>query len=134
MTADELNELDEVSHAISQLAHLDSADTEDVGVEPVVDELDAPRPVAAVHEPIEVAEDVQLPLLENLQLTDAVWKWFLKADAKYRRFFIRRLEQLASGQRCRILSKRLTGCKHHIYETYFDQAGLSYESLPISMD
>ena len=129
--ADELIDLDDdITHAISQLGTcVDSGELEDVDVGSVVVEL-AARPAAAVHDPIEAAEnarppqleDVQLPPLENVQWTDAVQKWFLRQDAKYRGFFIRRLEQLASGERSRILSKRLTGCRHHIYETYLDQA------------
>lgn len=41
---------------------------------------------------------------------------------KYREFFIRRVEDLASGRRSRIIAKRLEGCKNgRIFETYLEQ-------------
>ena len=56
-----------------------------------------------------------------IKFTSDVVKWLRRADSKYREFFVRRIEQLASGQRSRILNKRLTGCKTTIYETYLEQ-------------
>lgn len=55
-------------------------------------------------------------------LTNAVLKWCRASDPTYVGFFVRRIQQLASGQRSRILAKRLTGCfKATIFETYLEQ-------------
>jgi hypothetical protein len=48
-------------------------------------------------------------------------KFLRVGDSKYREFFIRRIEQLATGDRSRILAKRLTGSNSIIYETYLEQ-------------
>ena len=48
-------------------------------------------------------------------------KWLRRGDSKYREFFLRQIEQLASGHRSRILKKRLTGCTTPIYEVYLEQ-------------
>jgi hypothetical protein len=68
-----------------------------------------------------VLDEVALPKLENILITHEVHRWFKFADAKYRALFIRRLKQLSGGERSRILSKRLTGSRHLIYESYLDQ-------------
>jgi UvrD/REP helicase N-terminal domain len=55
-------------------------------------------------------------------LTTDVLKWCRTSDAKYLGFFLRRIEQLASGERSRILAKRLKGCFNAaIFETYLEQ-------------
>jgi hypothetical protein len=57
----------------------------------------------------------------QIQMTSSVVKWLRQSDTKYREFFVRRMEQLASGDRSRILAKRLKGSKGTIYETYLEQ-------------
>jgi hypothetical protein len=61
------------------------------------------------------------PECDQIQLTKEVLKWFDRADSKFRKFFLRRIGQLAQGQRSRILQKHLTGCKTAIWETYLEQ-------------
>jgi hypothetical protein len=56
-----------------------------------------------------------------VKLTKEVMKFLRVGDSKYRAFFIRRIEQLATGDRSRILAKRLTGSNTIIYETYLEQ-------------
>jgi hypothetical protein len=56
-----------------------------------------------------------------VKLTKEVMKFLRVGDSKYREFFIRRIEQLAAGDRSRILAKRLTGSNAIIYETYLEQ-------------
>ena len=58
--------------------------------------------------------------LHNIFLTPAALKWVSTAETKYVNLFLRRVRQLASGQRSRILKKSLTGSKHAIWETYLD--------------
>ena len=43
----------------------------------------------------------------RIKLTGEVVKWLRQGDSKYRDFFIRRINQLATGERSRILAKRL---------------------------
>jgi AAA domain len=57
----------------------------------------------------------------RIHLTKEVIKWLRTGDSKYRKFFIRRVKQLAMGDRSRILAKRLTGCKTPIFESYLEQ-------------
>ena len=57
----------------------------------------------------------------HIQLTSDVVKWLKQGDCKYREFFARRMKQLSSGDRSRILAKRLKGSKTTIYETYLEQ-------------
>lgn len=59
--------------------------------------------------------------IDQIQLTKDVLKWLDRQDSKYRGFFIRRIRQLADGERSRILKKHLTGSKTAIWETYLDQ-------------
>ncbi|KAK3261472.1 hypothetical protein CYMTET_29619 [Cymbomonas tetramitiformis] len=60
--------------------------------------------------------------MDGLKLTAEALKWYEHADARCAAAFVRRLGQLAGGQRSRILAKHLTGCRHTIFETYLDQA------------
>jgi hypothetical protein len=57
----------------------------------------------------------------RIKLTKAVVKWLRQGDNKYREFFVRRMKQLAAGDRSRILAKRLAGSKTIIFETYLEQ-------------
>ena len=57
----------------------------------------------------------------KIKMTQDVVKWLRRSDSKYRDFFVRRIMQLAAGDRSRILAKRLTGSKTLIYETYLEQ-------------
>ncbi|KAL7543061.1 hypothetical protein ACHAXR_012566 [Thalassiosira sp. AJA248-18] len=50
-----------------------------------------------------------------------VVKFLKRGDQKYKSFFIRRMQQLANGERSRILQKRLVGSCSTIYETYLEQ-------------
>lgn len=59
---------------------------------------------------------------ELVSLTEDALKWYKGADGRYADLFVKRITQLASGQRSRILQKHLVGSRHHIYETYLDQA------------
>mmetsp|Transcript_31447 Transcript_31447/g.75881 ORF Transcript_31447/g.75881 Transcript_31447/m.75881 type:complete len:2497 (-) Transcript_31447:208-7698(-) len=57
-----------------------------------------------------------------IQYTPHIVKWLKQGDPKYRDFFVRRITQLAQGERSRILAKRLKGSKVvTIYETYLEQ-------------
>ena len=50
--------------------------------------------------------------LESILLTMEALKWYKHADPQQSKLFVRRLEQLASGERSRILSKHLVGSKN----------------------
>jgi hypothetical protein len=52
------------------------------------------------------------PELESILLTAEALKWYKHADPQQSKLFLRRLEQLASGERSRILSKHLVGTKN----------------------
>ena len=78
-------------------------------------ELPTPAVSPGAHKPRQDAYD-------NIMLTQAVLKWYKRADPKYKDFFLRRMRQLANGDKSRILKKNLTGSKHTIWETYLDQA------------
>lgn len=59
---------------------------------------------------------------KRVLLTSDVLNWCRTGDPTYVGFFVRRVEQLASGQRSRILAKRLKGdFKAAIFETYLEQ-------------
>ena len=57
----------------------------------------------------------------SFQMTSHVVKFLQQGDKKYRSFFVRRMRQLASGERSRILKKPLKGSKTLIFETYLEQ-------------
>ncbi|KAL7456712.1 hypothetical protein ACHAWC_009869, partial [Mediolabrus comicus] len=57
----------------------------------------------------------------SFQMTSHVVKFLQQGDKKYRSFFVRRMRQLAAGERSRILQKPLKGSKSIIYETYLEQ-------------
>ena len=57
----------------------------------------------------------------SFQMTSHVVKFLQQGDKKYRSFFVRRMRQLASGERSRILQKPLKGSKTLIFETYLEQ-------------
>jgi len=60
--------------------------------------------------------------LESNKLTAEALKWYKHADPRQSLLFIRRLDQLAAGERSRILNKHLVGSKNFsIFETYLDQ-------------
>ena len=79
----------------------------------------------ASHSDGVVVEEIVLPDLENIMLTAHVIRWFRgkATETHHRKVFCRRMEQLANGERSRILSKRLTGSKHTIFESYFEMTG-----------
>ena len=56
-----------------------------------------------------------------LFFTSHVVKFLKQGDPKYKSFFVRRMQQLGSGERSRILQKRLKGSQSTIYETYLEQ-------------
>ena len=62
-----------------------------------------------------------IPEMDNIKLTKSVLAWLRKTEQKYVDLFLRRIEQLARGERSRILQKNLTGSKTTIYETYLEQ-------------
>ena len=57
----------------------------------------------------------------SFQVTSHVVKFLQQGDKKYRSFFVRRMQQLARGERSRILQKALKGSKTLVYETYLEQ-------------
>ena len=57
----------------------------------------------------------------SFQMTSHVVKFLQRGDKKYRSFFVRRMQQLARGERSRILQKPLKGSQSHIFETYLEQ-------------
>eukprot|EP00985_Skeletonema_marinoi_P014014 scaffold7020_cov141-Skeletonema_marinoi.AAC.9 len=57
----------------------------------------------------------------SFQMTSHVVKFLQRGDKKYRYFFVRRMQQLARGERSRILQKPLKGSQSHIFETYLEQ-------------
>ena len=62
------------------------------------------------------------PKCDHIQLTKDVLRWLDRQDARYRGFFVRRILQLANGDRSRILKKNLTGTHSTtIWETYLEQ-------------
>ena len=65
--------------------------------------------------------DRPLPPMDNIKLTKEVLKWIRTTESKYVKLFLRRIEQLAAGQRSRILQKNLVGSATTIYETYLEQ-------------
>ena len=71
---------------------------------------------------IQTSEIVNTETYINIQYTSHVEKW-LKAQQGnvYKDFFVRRMRQLANGDKSRILAKRLSGSKTTIYETYLEQ-------------
>lgn len=74
--------------------------------------------------PYEDEDILQLPACDNVIISENAKRWFekhKKRDSRYCRFFIKRLRQLADGERSRILQKRLEGGKHTIFETYLEQ-------------
>jgi hypothetical protein len=62
-----------------------------------------------------------VPAVEMIELSLSTTKWLEKADAKYRQLFCRRMEQLTGGYRSYALSKRLSHCRHPIYEAKLDE-------------
>mmetsp|Transcript_16444 Transcript_16444/g.38138 ORF Transcript_16444/g.38138 Transcript_16444/m.38138 type:complete len:2423 (+) Transcript_16444:381-7649(+) len=61
------------------------------------------------------------PSWTSFQMTSHVVKFLKNGDPQYRRFLVRRLHQLATGESSRILKKRLKGCRTPIFETYLEQ-------------
>jgi AAA domain len=61
-------------------------------------------------------------VFDRFKLTKAVRKWWKQGDKKLKGYFVRRLRQLAAGDRSRILQKRLARTKRMtIFETYLEQ-------------
>ena len=70
----------------------------------------------------EVEKVCDAQALDNIMLTAESLKWYKHADPRHSMLFLRRLKQLAAGERSRILSKHLVGSKNFsIFETYLDQ-------------
>jgi hypothetical protein len=61
------------------------------------------------------------PSLENIELSSSALKWFEFADLSLREIFLKRVTQLADGQRSYALSKRLKHCSYPVYETKLDK-------------
>ena len=68
-----------------------------------------------------VDDSTEIVRCERVKLTKDVVKWLRVADTKYKEFFVRRVRQLAAGERGRKLAKRLVGCQSLIYESYLEQ-------------
>jgi hypothetical protein len=64
---------------------------------------------------------VLAPKFHEIEITNSVVKWLRKCDTTYRAYFARRIQQLSNGDRSKSLSKRLTGSRTTIYETYLEQ-------------
>lgn len=56
----------------------------------------------------------------QFQVTAHVVKFMKNGDAKYREIFVKKMKQLAKGERSHKLQKPLVGCKSIIYETYLE--------------
>ncbi|KAL9181777.1 hypothetical protein ACHAXT_012120 [Thalassiosira profunda] len=65
----------------------------------------------------------------HFQVTSHVVKFMKNGDAKYREFFVKKLRQLARGERSHKLQKPLKGCKSIIYETYLENRHGGYRIL-----
>jgi hypothetical protein len=81
--------------------------------------LAAPTASNVLRRPRNIEKPTAAPA-STIELSQAVTKWLEKADAKYRQLFCRRMEQLAGGYRSYALSKRLSHCRHPIYESKLD--------------
>ena len=74
------------------------------------------QPVVALVDGRQGAHDhdvMDLAQLESIKLTCDALKWYGQADSRQKALFCRRLQQLALGERSRILSKRLVGSKNY---------------------
>jgi hypothetical protein len=58
---------------------------------------------------------------DNIKVTKEVIKWVTQGDPKFRDIFIRKIKELAAGERSKTKAKRLMGCKKTIFETYLEQ-------------
>lgn len=99
--------------------------SEDEDTEDVVDDVDKSTAQAQVEEVCGAHS------LDNIMLTAESLSWYKQADPRHSMLFLRRLKQLAAGERSRILNKHLVGSKNFsIFETYLDQgrAGVSTAS------
>jgi len=91
--------------------------------QPVKENLETPADAESKALELKELRDFDCPPfpMDNIKITKAVLSWIRKTESKYVEFFLRRIEQLASGQRSRILQKNLVGSKTTIYETYLEQ-------------
>ena len=74
--------------------------------------------------PLKKNDSAAVAAIKTIHLSGDVVKWLKTGDPKYVDFFVRRMKQLSSGERSRILAKRLNGStttKVPIYETYLEQ-------------
>jgi hypothetical protein len=101
-----------VQEESNELDDLISNDVCSEGVE--LDEDD--EGIEAVHDDVNTNQQWL-----SFQMTSHVVKFLQQGDKKYRSFFVRRMRQLAAGERSRILQKPLKGSKSIIYETYLEQ-------------
>jgi tetratricopeptide (TPR) repeat protein len=80
---------------------------------------DMQSPAFSVSDDADVVDGKQY---DCIKLTKEALKNLKKLDEKYKEFFTRRVEDLASGRRSRIMAKGLKGCKNvRIFETYLEQ-------------
>jgi hypothetical protein len=127
---------DETSQVVLDATKSATKDFSDASAGVLPDVEDAGSPSGAAPDPncndrdvcneegsTEVAERSSSALeFENIKLTAEALKWYKHADPRLSMLFLRRLEQLAAGDRSRILNKHLVGSKNFsIFETYLDQ-------------
>ena len=83
----------------------------------------APSALQTSSVPYQDCEELLSNRIHSIMLSQASLKWFKNADSKYKGFFLKRMRQFSTGEyeRSFKLRKRLTGCKHIIYEAYLEQ-------------
>ncbi len=69
---------------------------------------------------IEAQEKLAMIDWSQFQVTSHVRKFLKNGDTKYREIFVKKMTQLAKGERSHKLQKPLQGCESVIYETYLE--------------
>lgn len=69
---------------------------------------------------IEAQEKLAMIDWSQFQVTSHVCKFLKTGDTKYREIFVKKMTQLAKGERSHKLQKPLQGCESVIYETYLE--------------
>jgi len=94
---------------------------EEVDDEFIEDEVESDLEDAAMENYIIEAQD-RLSKIDwsQFQVTSHVTKFLKTGDTKYREIFVKKITQLAKGERSHKLQKPLQGCESVIYETYLE--------------
>jgi ankyrin repeat protein len=108
--------------AVACPGSVDTGQAEDGRIfdEEIADDVVGDADGSTVRAELETACNAQS--LDNVMLTAEALRWYKHADPRLSILFLRRLQQLAAGERSRILNKHLVGSKNFsIFETYLDQ-------------